>query len=80
MTTFSGRAALVTGGVQILVHCAGITDRRRLLDCDLESWRRLFAVNVEGALLGVRVVAPALPRWNARPLVSGSTRSVRVCS
>lgn len=60
MTTFSGRAALVTGSVQILVHCAGIADRRRLLDCDLESWRRLFAVNVEGALLGVRVVAPAM--------------------
>jgi len=54
------QAALPVGGVQILVNCAGITDRRGLLECDLESWRRLFAVNVEGALLGLKAVVPAM--------------------
>lgn len=54
------QAALPAPGVQILVNCAGITDRRGLLDCDLDSWRRLFAVNVEGALLGLRAVVPGM--------------------
>lgn len=54
------QAALPAGGAQILVNCAGITDRRGLLDCDLESWRRLCAVNVEGVLLGMQAVVPAM--------------------
>ena len=64
------QAALPATGVQILVNCAGIADRRSLMDCDLDSWRRLFAVNVEGALLGLQAAVPAMRRQGRGSVVN----------
>lgn len=40
------------GPLDILVNAAGITDDVSIAEIDLERWRRVFAVNLEGTLLG----------------------------
>ena len=45
------RVAETCGGVDIVVHNAGIALVSKLLDLDLEAFRRLEAVNIEGTLL-----------------------------
>ncbi len=56
--------------LDILVNCAGIVDRRGILDCDMESWRQLFAVNVDGSFLGIRAAAPAMRRTGGGSIVN----------
>lgn len=34
------------GGLDILVNCAGICPTRPLMECDLETWKKVFDVNV----------------------------------
>lgn len=43
-----GEAAKALGGLDGLVHCAGIADRHRLEDLPLDEWQRLLAVNLTG--------------------------------
>lgn len=46
-----------TGSLDVLVNAAGISrtsGAADVLDADIEGWRRVFAVNVEGAMLGCR--------------------------
>ena len=42
------------GSLDVLVNCAGIAAGDSVADTQLETWRRVFAVNLEGALLGGR--------------------------
>lgn len=37
------------GGIDILVHSAAITNRKKLLDMNLEEWNRIIHVNLDGA-------------------------------
>jgi NAD(P)-dependent dehydrogenase (short-subunit alcohol dehydrogenase family) len=39
------------GGLDILVNCAGIVDARPLDELDLESWSRVFDINLRGTWL-----------------------------
>jgi 3alpha(or 20beta)-hydroxysteroid dehydrogenase len=48
------------GRLDVLVNDAGIHDRRGIIDIDLESWRKVMAVNLDGMLLGMRAAAPAM--------------------
>lgn len=51
------------GGLHILVNNAGIAGTRggeSPEDTSLEDWRRIFAVNVEGVMLGCKVAIPAI--------------------
>jgi NAD(P)-dependent dehydrogenase (short-subunit alcohol dehydrogenase family) len=51
------------GGLHILVNNAGIVGPAQHADpesASLESWRRIFSVNVEGVFLGCRTAIPAL--------------------
>lgn len=45
------------GGVDILLTCAGIPQRVPLLDLDLDDWRRIMDINVQGTLLCCKAVA-----------------------
>ncbi|MCC6361080.1 MAG: SDR family oxidoreductase [Phycisphaerales bacterium] len=59
------------GGLDILVHCAGITGIDRPQNPDqvtLEDWRRVFAVNLDGAMLGSQAALPLL-RKGTRPAI-----------
>jgi len=55
------RAAAGVGRCDVLVHAAAAFDQAGLHAVDLAAWRRVQAVNVESALLGLtRVLAVAL--------------------
>ena len=40
------------GGIDAFVNCVGIADEKPLAEFDLDRFRRVFSVNVEGAALG----------------------------
>lgn len=44
-----------------LVNNAGITQRSRLLDASAADLRKVYDVNVAGALLGIQTLAPLMP-------------------
>jgi 3alpha(or 20beta)-hydroxysteroid dehydrogenase len=52
--------ALAGGQVHGLVNNAGITLRSRLGDVELDDWNRVLAVNLTGAMLGMRTLAPLM--------------------
>lgn len=56
-------AELELGAVDVLVNCAGIFRSEPLLDCTLEEWNRVMAVNVTGTFLCAQA---ALRRMQAR--------------
>jgi 3alpha(or 20beta)-hydroxysteroid dehydrogenase len=59
---WAGLAAYLAGGpVHGLVNNAGIPYRARLLDMDTEGWNRVLAVDLTGAMFGIRTIAPLMP-------------------
>ena len=48
------------GGLHILVNNAGTIARQGIVDTTLEAWNRTVAVNLTGALLGMKHCAPAI--------------------
>jgi 3alpha(or 20beta)-hydroxysteroid dehydrogenase len=48
------------GGLHILVNNAGTIARQGITDTTLEAWNRTIAVNLTGALLGMKHCAPAI--------------------
>jgi NAD(P)-dependent dehydrogenase (short-subunit alcohol dehydrogenase family) len=53
-------AAAALARVDVLVHAAAAFDQGTLCDIDLETWRRVQAVNVESALLLAQAAAPGM--------------------
>jgi NAD(P)-dependent dehydrogenase (short-subunit alcohol dehydrogenase family) len=51
------RAVDEFGKVDILFTCAGIPQRIPLMDLDLDEWRRIMDINVQGTLLCCKAVA-----------------------
>jgi 3alpha(or 20beta)-hydroxysteroid dehydrogenase len=49
------------GKVHGLVNNAGVPYRARLLDMDLAGWDRVMAINLTGAMLGMRTLVPLMP-------------------
>src|SRR5437868_1704838 len=48
------------GGLHILVNNAGTIARQGIVDTTLDAWNRTIAVNLTGALLGMKHCAPAI--------------------
>jgi 3-oxoacyl-[acyl-carrier protein] reductase len=48
------------GQIDILVHCAGISPRRTVVEMTDEEWRRVLAVNLDGSMYVMRAVAKAM--------------------
>lgn len=46
-----------TEGIDILLCFAGITESKLAVEYSIESWRRIFDVNVHGSFLVARAVA-----------------------
>ena len=68
------RAAVeALGPVDVLVNNTGMTIRRPLVELELEQWQRLVDVNLTGAFLVGRAVAPGM-------IERGSGKIVNVCS
>jgi 3alpha(or 20beta)-hydroxysteroid dehydrogenase len=45
-----------------LVNNAGVPYRPRLLDVDVDGWNRTLAINLTGAMLGIRTLVPLMPQ------------------
>ena len=55
------------GRIDILVHCAGISPRRAVVDMSDEDWRSVMAVNLDGTMFATRAVARVMV-----PVTSGT--------
>src|SRR5207248_2668476 len=53
-------ALSVFGNLDILVNNAGTIARQGIIDTTVEAWNRTLAVNLTGALLGMKHCAPAM--------------------
>ncbi|MEV6306580.1 SDR family oxidoreductase [Actinoplanes sp. NPDC051861] len=49
------------GRIDALVNNAGVTGRDRLPEIDVAAWERTFAINVTGAMLGMKTLVPLMP-------------------
>lgn len=56
--------------VQGLVNNAGVPYRPRLLEVDREGWDRTLAINLTGAMLGIRTLAPLMPEGAGASIVN----------
>ena len=69
----AGRLLARHGRCDVLVHAAADLSRAELHDVDLDTWRRVQAVNVEALVVLAQALAPALAlRGNGRIVVIGS--------
>lgn len=58
------------GPCDVLVNCAGMIDPAPLVETDLEQWRRMFAVNVDGIYLTCRRALPSMLARGAGAIVN----------
>jgi 3alpha(or 20beta)-hydroxysteroid dehydrogenase len=63
-------AASGPGTVHGLVNNAGVPYRARLLDMDLAGWDRVMAINLTGAMLGMRTLVPLMPADGGAAIVN----------
>jgi NAD(P)-dependent dehydrogenase (short-subunit alcohol dehydrogenase family) len=55
------------GRIDILVHCAGVSPRKAVIDMTDEDWRSVMAVNLDGTMYVTRAVARVM-----LPVASGT--------
>ncbi len=67
---FGAYLAETRGAVHGLVNNAGSPYRTRLLDMDTTGWNRTLAVNLTGAMLSIRTVAPLMPADSGASIVN----------
>lgn len=51
------RTVAAYGRIDILVHCAGISPRRAIVDMSDEEWRSVLSINLDGTMYVARAVA-----------------------
>jgi 3alpha(or 20beta)-hydroxysteroid dehydrogenase len=65
-------AWLAMSGAEVhgLVNNAGVPYRPRLLEVDVAGWDRTMAINLTGAMLGIRTLAPLMPAGQGASIVN----------
>ena len=69
----SKAAISALGGIDVLVHCAGVAASHKFTDLTTEEWRRVMSVDLDGPFLMIRSVLPAM-------LAQGSGTMVAIAS
>lgn len=64
------------GGLEVLVNNAGINTRETILQSSLESWRKTIDIDLTGAFLGMKYLAPLMKDRNASIVNISSTAGV----
>lgn len=67
------RVEAAFGPVSLLVNNAGIAQQRQFQDIDPAFWRRLFAVNVDGAFHTIQAVLPHMIHEKAGCIINTSS-------
>ena len=68
-----GAEAALGGPVSLLVNNAGIAEQHLFQDVPPDFWRRIFAVNVDGAFHTIQAVLPAMIHEKAGSIVNISS-------
>ena len=68
-----GAEAALGGPVSLLVNNAGIAEQHLFQDIPPDFWRRIFAVNVDGAFHAIQAVLPAMIHEKAGCIVNISS-------
>ena len=68
-----GETVTAFGGLHILINNAGTIARQGIADTTLEAWNRTLAVNLTGALLGIKHCAPAIRESGGGAIVNISS-------
>ena len=69
------------GPLDAVVACAGISDARPIAETSIADWRRVMAVNLDGAFLSVKYGARAMrERLGGTIVVVGSASGVKAAS
>jgi NAD(P)-dependent dehydrogenase (short-subunit alcohol dehydrogenase family) len=55
--------------IDVLVHCAGVSPRRPVVDMSDDDWHRVIAINLDGTMYVTRAVARAMIPNNAGTMV-----------
>ena len=61
------------GGVDVLVNNAGIIRVVPLMECDLDTFRKVLDTNLVGAFLGMRAVVPAMQARGGGSIINFSS-------
>jgi NAD(P)-dependent dehydrogenase (short-subunit alcohol dehydrogenase family) len=61
------------GGLNILINNAGIPGRGTVEDIDLETWRRVHGVDLDGVFLGCKYAIPVMRRAGGGSIVNISS-------
>ena len=72
--------AATFGRWDVLVNCAGVASGASVADTPLDDWRRVFAVNVDGAFLGVKHAVRAMRAAGGSVVNVGSASGVRAAA
>jgi 2-keto-3-deoxy-L-fuconate dehydrogenase len=72
--------AAAAGDLQILVHSAGIAQASPLAETPLAEWRRVMAVNLDGAFLAVREATRRMGRSGGAVVLIGSASGTRAAA
>ncbi|MHB8451785.1 MAG: SDR family NAD(P)-dependent oxidoreductase [Mycobacteriales bacterium] len=63
-------AVAATGRLDVVCNNAGIGSTANVVDCSVEEWDHVFAVNVRGVFLGVKYAIPHLLRQTSGVIVN----------
>jgi NAD(P)-dependent dehydrogenase (short-subunit alcohol dehydrogenase family) len=58
--TMTDQTLAAFGRIDILVHCAGVSPRRPVVEMSDEEWRSTLAINLDGTMFVTRAVARAM--------------------
>ncbi|RWA04225.1 hypothetical protein EKO27_g10879 [Xylaria grammica] len=59
--------------VDILINAAGVLDNGNLHELELDSWRHILAVDVDGVMLGMRAIIPQMKARGRGAIVNFSS-------